>query len=46
MKVGQKRKVTIPASLAYGAKGSPPVIPPSSILVFEIEVLDVKPGKP
>ena len=46
MKAGQKRKVTIPASLAYGAKGSPPIIPPNSILVFEIEVTNLKPGSP
>jgi FKBP-type peptidyl-prolyl cis-trans isomerase len=44
MKVGEKRLVIIPPELAYGTRGSPPKIPRSATLVFEMEVLEFKKG--
>jgi peptidylprolyl isomerase len=41
MKVGGRRELIIPASLAYGKAGRPPTIPPNSPLVFVVDLLSI-----
>jgi len=41
MQAGTKRKLIIPANLAYGDNGQPPVIPPKTDLYFDMEVVSV-----
>ncbi len=46
MKVGGHAKVVCPPEIAYGERGSPPVIPGNATLTFDIELLDVQKTPP
>jgi FKBP-type peptidyl-prolyl cis-trans isomerase FkpA len=42
MQVGEKASLVCPPDIAYGAKGSPPAIPPNATLHFEVELLGIE----
>ncbi|GMH19707.1 hypothetical protein Nepgr_021548 [Nepenthes gracilis] len=41
MRIGDKRRLTIPPSMGYGTSGAPPKVPPNAWLVFDVELVDV-----
>lgn len=42
MKIGGRRKLTIPPQMGYGAYGAGDVIPPNATLIFDVELLAIK----
>lgn len=42
MKVGGRRRFVVRPGLAYGSRGKEPLVPPQSVLVFEIQLVDVR----
>lgn len=42
MKVGGKRRLTIPSELGYGARGAGGVIPPNATLIFDVQLLEIR----
>ena len=43
MKIGEKRRLFIPAELGYGSRGAGAAIPPHASLIFDVELFEVKP---
>ena len=42
MKVGGRRRLVVRPTLGYGGRGKPPLVPPRTILVFDIQLMDVR----
>lgn len=43
MRKGERAVFTIPPDLAYGEAGSPPMVPPNSTLIFDVELISWNP---
>jgi FKBP-type peptidyl-prolyl cis-trans isomerase FklB len=44
MREGDEWELVIPANMAYGARGAPPVIAPDQTLVFDVQLMKVTPA--